>query len=114
MSFVPTQNVEMQFQLVFYVSSSRCIVFVTVLCRLCIRPFKPNHCAVKYTDRVTEVHSGISLWYLDWVGSLYANRIIMYYCITVLRAASGPRVKLAGRKSALATPTPVGLFYWPF
>ena len=38
-----------------------------------------------------------SLWCIDWVGSLYANRFL---CISVLRVASGPRV-LAGRKSAL-------------
>ena len=36
-----------------------------------------------------------SLWCIDWVGSLYANRI------SVLRVASGPRVKLAGYKSTL-------------
>ena len=39
-----------------------------------------------------------SLWCIDWVGSLYANRIL---CISVLRVASGPRVKLASCKSAL-------------
>ena len=38
------------------------------------------------------------LWCKDWVGSLYANRFL---CISVLRVASGPRVTLAGRKSAL-------------
>ena len=37
-----------------------------------------------------------SLWCIDWVGSLYANRIFMYFCI-----ASGPRVKLASCKSAV-------------
>ena len=42
-----------------------------------------------------------SLWCIDWVGCLYANRIL---CIFVLRVASGPRVKLAGCKSALNTP----------
>ena len=33
---------------------------------------------------------------------------IEFLCISVLRVASGPRVKLAGRKSALI---PGGLFY---
>ena len=35
-------------------------------------------------------------------------------CFSVLRVTSGPRVKLAGRKSALTPsppPTPGGLFY---
>ena len=38
-----------------------------------------------------------------------------FLCISVLRVASGPRMKLAGRKSAL-TPAPNAgdLFYWPF
>ena len=45
-----------------------------------------------------------SFWCIDCVGSLYANRI---FIISVLRAASGPRVKVAGRKSALnQTPPP--------
>ena len=35
-------------------------------------------------------------------------------CISVLRVASGPRVKLASCKNALNSPTPVGLFYLPF
>ena len=39
-----------------------------------------------------------SLWCIDWVVSLYANQIL---CISVLRVASGPRVKLASCKSAL-------------
>ena len=39
-----------------------------------------------------------SLWCIDWVWSLYANRIL---CIFVLRVASGPRVKLARCKRAL-------------
>ena len=42
-----------------------------------------------------------SLWCIDWVGSLYANRIL---CISVLRVASGPRMKLASCKSALNSP----------
>ena len=42
------------------------------------------------------------LWCIDWVGSLYANRIFL--CISVLRLASGPRVKLASCKSALNSP----------
>ena len=42
-----------------------------------------------------------SLWCIDWVGSLYANRFL---CISVLRVASGPRVKLASCKSALNPP----------
>ena len=37
----------------------------------------------------------------SWVGSLYANRFL---CISVLRVASGTRVKLAGRKSVLSPP----------
>ena len=44
-----------------------------------------------------------SLWCIDWVGSLYANRIL---CISVLGVASGPRVKLDSCKSAL-NPTTV-------
>ena len=40
----------------------------------------------------------LSLWCIDWVGSLYANRIL---CNSVLRVASGPRVKLASCKSDL-------------
>ena len=47
-----------------------------------------------------------SLWCIDWVGSLYATRIFMCFCIRV-RVASGPRVKLASCKSALTTPPPV-------
>ena len=43
------------------------------------------------------------LWYIDWVGSLYANRFVL--CISVLRVASGPRVKLSSCKSGL-TPVP--------
>ena len=39
-----------------------------------------------------------SLWCIDWVGSLYANRIFMFFCI---RVTSRPMVKLVGRKSAL-------------
>ena len=35
-----------------------------------------------------------SLWCMDWVGSLYANRIFMYFCFK-------SRVKLASCKSAL-------------
>ena len=47
----------------------------------------------------------------DWTESLYADQIFIYFCIkssigthlriTVLRVASGPRVKLASCKSAL-------------
>ena len=43
-----------------------------------------------------------------------------FLCISVLGVALGPRVKLAGRKSALTPPstpihpTPGDLFYWPF
>ena len=43
-----------------------------------------------------------SLWCIDWVGSIYANRFFL--CISVLRVASGPRVKLASCKSALNPP----------
>ena len=39
-----------------------------------------------------------SLWCIDWTGSLYVNQIL---CISVLRVASGPRVKLGGCKSVL-------------
>ena len=39
------------------------------------------------------------LWCIDWAGSLYANHFFL--CISVLRVASGPRVKLASCKSAL-------------
>ena len=34
-------------------------------------------------------------------------RTDFFLCISVLRVASGPRVKLAGRKSALTTTTPI-------
>ena len=44
-----------------------------------------------------------SLWCIDWVWSHFAYRIL---CISVLRVASGPRVKLASCISAL-TPTVV-------
>ena len=38
-----------------------------------------------------------------------------FLCVSVLRVASGPRVKLASCKSALTPPpTPGGLLYWPF
>ena len=39
-----------------------------------------------------------SLWCIDWVGSLYANRNFMYFCI---KSSMGPKVKLASCKSAL-------------
>ena len=42
-----------------------------------------------------------SLWCIDWVGSLYGTEFL---CISVLRVASGPRVKLASCKSALNPP----------
>ena len=42
-----------------------------------------------------------SLWCIDWVGSLYANRIFMYFCIG---SSIGTRVKLASCKSALNPP----------
>ena len=45
-----------------------------------------------------------SLWCMDWAGSLYANRFDFFLCISVLRVASGPRVKLASCKSALNPP----------
>ena len=43
------------------------------------------------------------LWCIDWVGSLYANRIL---CTSVLRVASEPRVKLASCKSTLTPLSP--------
>ena len=42
-----------------------------------------------------------SLWCMDCVGSLYTNQILY---TSVLRVASGPRVKLASCKSALKPP----------
>ena len=42
-----------------------------------------------------------SLRCIDWVGRLYANWIL---CVSVLRVALGPRVKLASCKSALKPP----------
>ena len=39
-----------------------------------------------------------SLWCIDWVGSLYGTEFL---CVSVLRVASGSRVKLASCKSAL-------------
>ena len=41
-----------------------------------------------------------SLWCIDWVGSLYANRIFMYFC---MKSSIG-RVKLASCKIALNPP----------
>ena len=49
-----------------------------------------------------------SLWCVDWVGSLYANRIFMYFCI---KNSIGTRVKLASCKSALTTPQPHPVVY---
>ena len=43
-----------------------------------------------------------SLWCIDWVWSLYARWFFL--CFSVLRVITGPRVKLAGRKSALNPP----------
>ena len=51
-----------------------------------------------------------SLWCIDWVGNLYANRFFYVFLCSVLKVASRPRVKLAGRKSALTPathPTPL-------
>ena len=45
-----------------------------------------------------------SLWCIDWVWSLYANRIFMGFFFSIFRVASGPRVKLVGCKSALNPP----------
>ena len=42
-----------------------------------------------------------SLWCIDWVGSLMRTEFL---CISVLRVASGPRVKLVSCKSALNPP----------
>ena len=42
-----------------------------------------------------------SFWCSDWLGSLYANQIFMYFCI---KSSIGPRVKLASCKSALNPP----------
>ena len=42
-----------------------------------------------------------SLWCIDWVGSLFANRIFMYFCI---KSSIGTQVKLASCKSALNPP----------
>ena len=36
-----------------------------------------------------------SLWCIDWVGSLYANQIFMYFCI---KSSIGISVKLASYK----------------
>ena len=44
-----------------------------------------------------------SLWCIDWVECLYANQIL---CISVLRVASGPRVKLTGLKVLKTHPSP--------
>ena len=51
--------------------------------------------------RMINLIFAFSLWCVDWVGSLYANRFL---CVSVLRVASGPRVKLASCKSALDPP----------
>ena len=47
-----------------------------------------------------------SLWCIDWVGAFIWTEFL---CFSVLRFTSGPRVKLAGRKTALPPlpPTPV-------
>ena len=53
------------------------------------------------------------MWYkylLHVVCELFAIRFILLVS-GAARVASGPRVKLAGRKSALS---PHGLLYWPF
>ena len=42
-----------------------------------------------------------SLWCIYWVGSLYANRNFMYFCI---KSSIGTQVKLAGCESALNPP----------
>ena len=42
-----------------------------------------------------------SLWCIDWVGSLYANRIFMYLCI---KSSIGTQGELASCKSALNPP----------
>ena len=44
-----------------------------------------------------------SLWCIDWVGSLYANRMFMYFCI---KSSIGTQVKLASCKSAWTLPPP--------
>ena len=46
-------------------------------------------------------HDRNYIWCIDWVGSLYANQIL---CISVLRVASGPRVKLDSCKRVLTPP----------
>ena len=49
------------------------------------------------------------LWCADWVGSLYANRIFMYFCI---KSSIGTRVKLVSCKSALSPlPPPPPVVY---
>ena len=50
---------------------------------------------------LTTRHFCVFALIIDWVGSLYANRIFIY---SVLRVASGPRVKLVSCKSALNPP----------
>ena len=53
-----------------------------------------------------------SLWCMDWVGSLYANRFFfMYYCIKS-SIGSGPRVKLASFKNALTPPPHTHTHRW--
>ena len=42
-----------------------------------------------------------SLWCIDWVRRLYANRVFMYFCI---KSCIGTQVKLACCKSALTPP----------
>ena len=42
-----------------------------------------------------------SLWCIDWFGSIYANRILMYFCI---KSSIGTQDKLASCKSALNPP----------
>ena len=44
-----------------------------------------------------------SLWYIDWVGSLYANLFFMYFCI---KSSIGTQVKLAGCENALTPSLP--------
>ena len=42
-----------------------------------------------------------SLWCIDWVGSLYANRIFMYFCI---KSSIGTQGEVSSCKSALNPP----------
>ena len=57
-----------------------------------------NMCFLREIRKIINFWAGKS-WLDKWIRTIYANRF--FFCISVLRVASGPRVKLASCKSAL-------------